>query len=89
MAFEQKNNSGSLFANDRKKSENDPDLTGSIKVDGKEFWLSGWRRQSQAGTTFLALSVRDKNAQANAAQPVDFLAEPATPEQQNEDQENA
>jgi len=36
MAYEQKNNSGSLFRNDKKLTEKQPDYNGTVKVDGKD-----------------------------------------------------
>jgi uncharacterized protein (DUF736 family) len=62
MAFEQKDNSGSLFRNDKKESDNHPDYTGSIVVDGVEHWLSAWLKTSASGTKYMSLSVRRKDA---------------------------
>ena len=44
--MEQKNfdNSGSLFVNDRKATEKQPDYKGSITIGGQKYWLSGWLR---------------------------------------------
>lgn len=62
-------NSGALFRNDRKESERHPDYTGSINVEGKEFWLSGWLRESKAGKKFFSLSVREKEAKPETPRP--------------------
>jgi hypothetical protein len=40
MAYEQKDNSGSIFKNDRKESANHPDAKGSCMIDGVEYWIS-------------------------------------------------
>jgi hypothetical protein len=57
-------NRGSLFSNkDRKKSETDPDFSGSININGAEFWLNGWTKTAKAsGKKFISLSVRPKGA---------------------------
>lgn len=54
-------NSGALFKNERKETENQPDYTGSVNVEGTEFWLSGWIKESKAGKKFMSLSVRAKD----------------------------
>jgi hypothetical protein len=60
-------NRGILFANDRKTQDTDRDYSGSINVDGREYWLSGWRRTSKSdGRKFLSLSVKPKDAPADA-----------------------
>lgn len=53
-------NRGALFTNSRKKSDKHPDLTGNIDVDGKEYWLSAWRKVSNSGEKYLSISIRAK-----------------------------
>jgi hypothetical protein len=60
MADFDNTNRGSLFNNEKKTEEKHPDLSGSINIEGVEYWLSGWKKKSKAGTGFLSLSVRPK-----------------------------
>lgn len=41
-------NRGSIWKNDRKETDSHPDFTGSINVEGVEYWLNGWRRAPDA-----------------------------------------
>ena len=52
MAYTPKEGSGSLFKNDRKTTENHPDYTGSIMVNGKDHWFSAWVKEGQKGKFF-------------------------------------
>ena len=54
-------NRGSLFDNDKKEKDTHPDFAGSINVDGKEYWLNGWKKTSKAGKRFFSLSVKPKD----------------------------
>lgn len=63
MAYEQKNNSGSLFANDKKQADTHPDYKGQIMVDGKMYWISGWKKQSNSGVRYMSLAVKPKESQ--------------------------
>jgi len=53
-------NRGSAFKNEKKTTENHPDLTGSLDVEGTEYWLSIWKKESKAGSPFLSISIRKK-----------------------------
>lgn len=48
MAYDN-TNSGALFKNDRKETEKQPDYTGKINVDGKDYYLSAWVNEVQSG----------------------------------------
>lgn len=75
------NNRGALWNNDRKQSDKHPDLSGSIMIDGKEYWVSGWKKKPGQGdrAPIVSLSVRPKDykdnqpapSQANTAQNID------------------
>jgi uncharacterized protein (DUF736 family) len=53
-------NKGVLFQNYDKKTDKSPDYSGSLNVNGIDFNLAGWKKQSKKGTTFLSLSVSAK-----------------------------
>ena len=58
------NNSGALFVNNRKEKETHPDRTGSLNVEGKDYWISGWLKKDRNGNPYLSLSVRPKEEQS-------------------------
>lgn len=55
-------NRGMLAKNQNKQSDNHPDYSGTINVDGKDFWLSGWLKTSKAGSKYFSLAVKPKEA---------------------------
>ena len=64
----QRENSGIMFNNDRKQSEKSPDLSGELNVEGKNYYISGWRRPGKNGE-FISLSVKFKIAKAETPAP--------------------
>lgn len=60
MAYEPKDNTGSLFVNDRKEKDSHPDSRGSALIDGVEYWVSAWRKESRDGRRFLSLAFQKK-----------------------------
>ena len=42
MAYEKRDNSGSMFKNDKKEKDSHPDFTGSATIDGTDYWISSW-----------------------------------------------
>lgn len=57
------NLTGALFKVDQKKSDRHPDYNGSCEINGTEFWVSGWIKQSKAGKAFMSLSFTAKEQQ--------------------------
>jgi len=52
--FIQKENTGSIFKNDRKETDKHPDYTGTINVEGKEWQISLWVKDGKKGKFFSA-----------------------------------
>jgi hypothetical protein len=57
--------SGVLFKNKKKDTETKPDYTGSIEIDGKDYWLSAWINVGKPtsripGETFMSLKANIK-----------------------------
>lgn len=61
MPYELKDNSGSLFENDRKQSDRHPDMTGKVMVNGVEMYVSAWWKQGRSQFLSLAFSDVRKN----------------------------
>lgn len=56
MAYEQRDNSGSLFIEENKQSEKHPDYKGKAMIGGKLYYVSGWKKKSGSGKVFLSLA---------------------------------
>lgn len=66
MAKEYDNtNRGSIWKNDKKETDTHPDFTGSLNVDGVEYWVSAWKRKPDASDKAPALSFTVKAKEAS------------------------
>lgn len=83
MAEYENTNRGVLFNNKEKKTQDShPDYSGSINVNGVDFWLSGWIKESKEGKKFFSLSVRPKEQQARqVSQPTRKAPDPSFPDE--------
>ena len=61
-------NRGALFRNDRKTKDTQPTHTGSLNVDGVEYFLDAWVKEGKSGK-FFSVSVKRKDKQGDAAAP--------------------
>ena len=60
-------NRGVLFKNDRKtEGDKKPEYTGSLNVDGVEFFLDAWLKVGKSGAKFMSVSVKRKDKQTTA-----------------------
>lgn len=64
MADYDNTNRGAIFKNDQKKTDSHPDFTGSLNVDGIEFWVNAWKRKAGASekSPALTFSVKMKDS---------------------------
>lgn len=60
MAYEQKDNSGALFVNDKREKDSHPTHKGDAKIDGKMYWVSAWEKQTKNGTQMFSISFKEK-----------------------------
>ena len=59
-------NRGVIWPNDRmREGKQDPEFTGSLNVEGVEYWVSAWKRKPGAkeGSPSLSFSIKSKDSQ--------------------------
>lgn len=71
MAYEPKDNAGTLFKNEKKESEKHPDYTGKALIKGQQFYMSAWLNESKDGKKYMAFkfSEPERNRPATKAAP--------------------
>ena len=66
MAWEQRDNSGSLFKNEDKTEDKHPHAKGTALIGGVEYWVSAWTKEGKNGR-FQSLAFKPKEeAKANS-----------------------
>jgi hypothetical protein len=61
MAYDNTNR-WTLNKNDRKESDNHPDYKGKLNVDGVDYWIDGWIKDSANGK-FISGTLKRRDAQ--------------------------
>lgn len=57
--------SGVLFRAKEKKSDRSPEYSGSCEIDGEEYWISAWVKESKKdGSKFFSLAFSPKEQRA-------------------------
>ena len=76
--YQTKDFTGSLFANDRKEKDTDPNAKGTAVIDGVEYWVSAWTNTSAKGVRYQSLKFTAKQeAHAQGMAQAKQAAEPA------------
>jgi hypothetical protein len=86
MSYEQRDNSGSVFVNDRKDKDTHPDRTGTAMIDGKNYWISGWIKKDRNGKSFMSLAFKPKEEQKPAPKKPDPISSGRMPRDDMDDQ---
>ena len=68
-------NRGSIWPNQKKETDNHPDFTGTLNVEGVEFWVSAWKKKPDANPKAPSLTftvkAKDEKPKQSEAQPFD------------------
>ena len=67
MAFEIKNLTGSLFKNDNKQTETQPDFTGHAVIDNRKVKIAAWSKTKGDGQKWLSLAFKFADEDSNPA----------------------
>lgn len=59
--FVQKELCGSMFKNQKKLTEQHPNMTGSAMIAGVEYWVSAWTKTDKNGNKWQSLSFTRKD----------------------------
>jgi uncharacterized protein (DUF736 family) len=73
------NNRFVLFKNERKEKETHPDFTGTGEVDGKEYYIKGWKKQSKKGTPYISLAIDLKVTNTSPKEPASVVVNDSDP----------
>lgn len=54
-------NSGALFKNTKRETDKHPEYTGTINVEGTEYWMSSWVNESKSGNKYFSIKLKKKD----------------------------
>jgi len=60
--IQEKDFTGVLFPEKNKKGEASPDVSGTIRVEGKQYRIAGWKKTSRNGGAFYSLAISEPRA---------------------------
>ncbi len=62
--YQTRDNSGALFKNEEKRSENGPDYSGSCLIEGVDFFFDAWLKTADSGRRWMSFSFKKKDKQS-------------------------
>jgi len=70
MAEYSNENRGAIWRNEKKELDTHPDFTGSLNVNGVDYWVNAWKRKSDANEKAPALSFSIKEKESAIKKPI-------------------
>ena len=67
MAYDN-TNTGALFKAKERATDKHPEYSGTINIEGREYWLAGWIKESPKVGKFFSLAVKPKDAKPDKPQ---------------------
>ena len=67
MAFQLKEDYGSLWPNENKSKDNQPDYTGKINIGGSVMRLGAWKNTTNDGKTYLSIKLSEFQEQKGSS----------------------
>lgn len=83
MSYQPKDNTGSLFKNDKRESDTHPQARGSALIDGVEWWVDAWTNTTKDGKKYQSLKFKRKE-QKQEARKYDAVRAGATKQQEDD-----
>lgn len=69
-----KDNRGYLYPNKNKNKPTQPDMTGKVMIEGKDWRISAWENQTPEGNKYLSLAfsppIKSNNEQVNKTETI-------------------
>lgn len=66
--YEQRDNSGSLFKNERKEKDTHADYRGECLIDGVSYYMDAWLKTSESGRKWMSFSFKPKEQRQSKPQ---------------------
>jgi len=84
--YEMKDNTGTLFVNDKGDNDKRPDRSGDAMIDGVMYKMSGWINTSKTGNPYLSVKFSRKDEVQNGGMAqVKQVIQPMTIEEMDTD----
>lgn len=69
MSYQHKENTGSLFKNDKREKDTHAHARGSALIGGVEYYIDAWTNESNDGSKYQSLKFKRKDSVGGGSQP--------------------
>jgi hypothetical protein len=67
MTYTPKDLTGTLFKNEKRQKDSDPQYNGTVFIGGEPYWINLWRNTKEDGRHWLAVKLKPKQAKQGGA----------------------